>query len=251
MRERNPHLTPFLDVISEDRKRSAGNGEYPPKQDLRTYEEIHPLLHQPFKPRNLNPARWGRTASADDLRRVAEDLLTENDDTAISNYLRVFHDRPFPLHPERLIALTQHDHRFIPYFALSALENVSHPAVREFVFNSVQRGFKIGRVIGLLGVNFHDEDWHFITGLAPRIVQDDEEFHSLGFSVRHIFRLHPSEDAIPILLALYEDGRCSYCREDNVECLVELGRVPDWMYKECLYDSNTDLREASQDGFAK
>ena len=70
----------------------------------------------------------------------------------------------------------------------------------------------------------------FALGLAKR---DPELRHRLGFKLGR-----RSDNAPAILLALYEHGSCSDCREWVVRSLLKLGALPEAYRLECADDAN-------------
>jgi hypothetical protein len=53
----------------------------------------------------------------------------------------------------------------------------------------------------------------------------------------------PPEESRAVLLRLYEDVPCSYCRGTAVSNLVASGGLPDWMAEECRYDAEPETVE--------
>jgi hypothetical protein len=107
---------------------------------------------------------------------------------------------------------------------------------------------RVGQVVGLLVNNFESEDWALIESLFDGSL-DEHDYHSLGFSIRDVFKKHPSLDAVPALIRMFDANPCSRCREDVVESLVSLNALPDWMAEECRYDANLDLRAYAEREF--
>jgi hypothetical protein len=208
--------------------------------------------------------RWGEMAGDDDLRAAAADLLLEQDEDRLLAYLQIFAHRAFPLAASDLInivrrktdaptyrengRLSKADE--VTHRALQALENVSHPDVRAFAFERMQLPYWKERALGLLARNLEADDWPLITALTAEKL-DDSRYHDLGWSVRDIFEVNPSPDAVPALLNIYEYGPCNRCRESVVESLHSLEMMPDWMIEESKHDSNLDLREWVANGFKR
>ena len=69
-----------------------------------------------------------------------------------------------------------------------------------------------------------------------------DELHAIGMGVREVLEAHPSTEGATALLALYEYGPCSLCRTHAVELLYGLNAVPAWMFEECRFDADFDLR---------
>ncbi len=199
---------------------------------------------------------WVRDASDDDIKQAAHDFMLDENPQHLRNYLSMFRVRQFPLDDyTKLFKLAGLDDaqksnsKMLSRHAISVLENIHHPAVRQFALDSIAKGIDSVAMVGILQSNFEAGDWKLIDTLAHKFLTGSEDMHLLGMSVRDIFEHHPSTDAVPILLHLYEHVPCSHCREDFVRYLVSLDAMPKWMAEECLYDSNFDLREYARRGF--
>lgn len=214
-----------------------------------TYERVQEVITTHASARLGVPplSRWGRDASSEDLARAAHDLLAEADGDRLVSYLRIFGTRPFPLEPGGLFPLVHHQSNRVVAAAYSALALLAHPDVRAFALDVLGHtsacGFRRGRAVSLLVRNYERGDEALLARLlgAPR---DRWEYHSIGFGALDVLKAHPTANATPALLALYERGPCSNCRLKAVELLHSRGELPDWMLDEARYDSNLDLRDS-------
>lgn len=198
---------------------------------------------------------WGRDASDEDIRQAAADLLTipETQITVLQAYLGMFRLRAFPLEPDTLIEWAKRDWGdgcdrhvpsvdCIPLWAFNALKEVQHPKVRAAALEMLGRDDKVHRAIDLLVNNYQEGDWKRIEALVKRNLKRFT-YHGLGLGILNIFESHPSPEAVPTLIHLYEHGPCSTCRRRAVEALYSLNALPDWMREECRYDANPDIRQ--------
>jgi hypothetical protein len=71
-------------------------------------------------------------------------------------------------------------------------------------------------------------------------------YHWLGMGALHVFEANPTPECSELLVSLYDNGPCTNCRERCVDLLHRLGRLPDWMARECLFDANGDLRDKAR-----
>jgi hypothetical protein len=163
----------------------------------------------------------------------------------LARYLSIFIKREFPLAWHLLIPFTNHSDSVVSGRAIAALEIIHDPQVRSFALGEIAKGHSVGRMVGVLQNHFEESDWPFLEEVASRDL-DDDDYHSLKFSISDIFDAHPSKEAIPVLIRLYERGKCSNCRRYIIEKLLSIDGVPDWMRLECRHDSNSDIRELFQ-----
>lgn len=242
LRIERPSITPILDAIDVWRKRPKRRKK---RERRLTYAEVKQGIEDPSPKSRWQYRGWAREASDEELLQAAHDLLAETDPTRLIHYLGMFDKRPFPLDPAGLITLAQHADWDVAIRAIGALEQIEHPSVRAFALESIERGDRVGRMVGLLqqGSNYQESDWAIIEPLT-RQVNDEDDYHSLGMAVRDIFEQHPTPLAIASLLNVFQNGPCGFCREYLVDNLAQLDAIPDWLREEAEYDSNSDVREA-------
>jgi hypothetical protein len=243
LRARNPHVETFLTAIDTPRQvtkqpravRDPAMISYAEiKQAIRTSTRL-PVL----------PWRWAEYASPTDLVQAATDLEVETDPEKLRKYLRIFSKVTFPLDHQILFPLAQNEDEFLAVAAINALQNIAHPSVREFALTMIERSYHSGRMVGLLSRNYQEGDWQFIQSITASQL-DKDDYHALGYSVRDVFELHPSQDSTTAFLNVYHRGPCSLCRERFVECLRALEAVPQWLLEECQHDANLDLRQLAK-----
>ncbi len=242
LRTERPSITPVLDAIDTWRKQPKRRKKREPRL---SYAEIKQRIEDPAPKSRGQYRYWARDASDEELLQAAHDLLAETEPKRLVHYLEMYEKRPFPLDHTHLIALAQHDDFHVAIRAITALEQIEHPDVRAFALASIERGYRIGRVVSLLqlGSNYQASDWAIIEPLT-RQVTDEDDFHVLGFGVREIFDKHPTPLAIPSLLNLFQYGPCGYCREAFIDYLGKLDAIPAWLRDEAQYDANSDVRAA-------
>jgi hypothetical protein len=211
---------------------------------LITYDEIKQSIVD-TAPTELptTPRGWGRHASEADLQRAALDLFQQSQPKRIRAYLRIFSQRRFPLDPSRLIELAANPDRSVAMAALMALANIRHPDVRSLAMGLIATdGEMAGRAVDLLTMNYEPGDHALIEGLATQPLSA-EAYHLFGFSTLDFYAAHPqaaSEERV--MLLLYENGPCTFCREKAIDRLVALKRLPQWMADAGRYDASPDIR---------
>jgi hypothetical protein len=236
LRLTHPQLTPFLDIVE-------AKYQSPPHRKIvsLTYDEIRDMMIATKAGIDFY-ATWGRSAPYSEFLRAANDLHTYTNLEVLWRCLEIFQDRPYPFDPEPLFGWTQSEHQRVTIKALKALAKIRHPSVRKFALERIKSGGKVGRVVQLLDVNYEEGDWQIIEPLTQQNA-DDDDYHSLGFSIFDIFDHHSTVEFKQTLLHLYEHNPCSKCRERAVERLYVLEAIPEWMREECLHDANARLRK--------
>jgi len=188
--------------------------------------------------------RWGELANDEELELAAKRLLGAKDSKQQLAHLRIFARRRFPLDPHALVALADVEVDGVGFAAVKALSHVEHPAVRALAFQLIDtRARWRGGAIDLLAHNFQDGD-HRIVLRWFQEEEDREALHSLSIDVIDFWKRHPHEETlIPMMLALYEKGPCSFCRESAVRRLLERGGLSKILRAECAWDANSDIRD--------
>lgn len=206
-----------------------------------------------FGPRRL--VRWGLDASDEDIARAAADLLAEKEQGRLIGYLSIFLRRPFPLAPERFLSFLRHPtetlkDRHLVGGAAEVLSRVADQRVRDTVLALISDdaidGWLKSFAVKMLHSNYAPGDEATLLDLWSRTT-DIDDLHWLGTSVRDVFEVNLTVAAVPLLLAVYESGPCSFCRHGVVEILQTLGEAPAWLLEECLLDANPTLRQDAAD----
>jgi hypothetical protein len=246
----NPQLAAYISIVRKYEAEHEANRKNRKRQHPSTvsYEALKQHIENPRDGLYISGHTWGEYASPEDLTQAAIDLQKQTDPKKLVKYIQIFHAAPFPLDPNILFIRAQHADERVAVNAISALENMSHPAVRSFALKSIEQGFFVGHAVGLLTNNFQDGDWQLIEDIAKRDLEE-ENYHILGISVRDVFERHPEPSSAQTLLYLYENGPCSMCRYGIVKCLYQINAVPEWMAQECRYDADTYLRDMARKNF--
>lgn len=188
------------------------------------------------------PRDWIAAASAEELAQAAADLLVERDQKKLWHYLYLFSRRDFPLPPTDIFRLVRSQTMRIANGAELVLRRIAHPDVRALALDLLVEGYRPDIAIGLLRSNYQPGDLKNVNEALEKLVLDEDGWHGVGMSVLDVlghFKV-PLDECCSLLLRLYEEDPCSYCRNGVVEKLAEMGGVPDWMAEECQFDAEPD-----------
>lgn len=234
--ETDSRIEAYLVALEVRQKKQS---DFPSIQNL-TYAELKPRLAE----LRHRVSAWGERASAENLELAARDLLTAETTEEQLQYLRIFRWRAFPLDHTALFPLLASTNERLADVAAEALANITHPSVRELAFCLVEER-RAGRdqAIMMLSRNWQDGD-HEIALRWFEQEEDRETRHGLGMDLRKFWEEHPDATSEGrMLLALYEKGPCSMCREFVVRRLLELEQLPDEIRTECAHDASEEVRE--------
>jgi hypothetical protein len=188
--------------------------------------------------------KWGEIATEGELELAAKGLIAAKNSTEQLAHLRIFARRRFPLDVHPLLSLADVEEDRVGFAAVRALTRVIDPAVRELAFRLVNsRAAWRGGAISLLTENYELGDHRIVLGWFKQEEQDEER-HSMGLGLIDFWKRHRDEETEVLMMrSLYENGPCSFCRENAVDRLIELRALPDEFRAECAWDANDDIRD--------
>jgi hypothetical protein len=187
---------------------------------------------------------WARTASDLDVHLAADALEAEQETVRILALLGVFLARPFPGKLDRLIALGAHTDLRISRRACGAIAQIERADVRAYAVNRIRSGRVPKGVIEALMRNHEPGDSDLVRQ-AYTTVNDEDSVHHAQFQLVEYVKAHPDRALqVDAFIWFYDRNPCtSMCREEQVEQLIQLDALPDWMAAECLWDANPRVRE--------
>ena len=160
--------------------------------------------------------------------------------------LMAFSCCPYPDDPYSIIEDIQSNCEELQNAAWSALENIRHPAVREFALNNVDKGIRTPENFALLATNYMPEDGKMMVELLREMIsqKDWDRIHAAGMDIYRAFREcsgipHPKH----LLPLLHEYNPCSFCRESALAYMSKHRMLTKEMLEECQFDSNEDVRK--------
>lgn len=230
----------------EKRERREFNESQWDKQ--RSFAELEAMLAKNSGKIRFSTAHaWARNATNEDFQQAAEAFLREKDPQRQESLMRLFEHRDFPLDPAQLVALAHDEDYDTAYAAMKVLKRIEHPAVRALALELLDVPNRQFLAVELLVKNHEDGDESCIERVALSSFSNDQWHHWFGQGARDVFDKHPKPENVPVLIALYQREACAYCRGWDVNALMELDAVPEWMIAEMLHDGDPDNREAMRE----
>ena len=195
-------------------------------------------------------SRWlVQKADKETVERYALAYREEKQPELRAEALKAFACCPYPDDPCVIMEDTASCCEALQNAALRALENIRHPAVRQFSHGNVTKGDRTTANFALLVTNYMPEDAPLLESLLrERISQKDwDGVHAAGID---IYRAFYKDSVIPhpkdLLPLLYEYNPCSFCRETALMCMSRHKMLTREILEECLYDSNDDIRRYAE-----
>lgn len=192
--------------------------------------------------------RFAQNGSSQEIMKLAQAYVQESDVRKKIAMLNVFSrcDDGFPLSPRCLIADARSEDDGLSSAAVDTLEKTRDSAAHEFALELARDDSRKAEAIRLLCTNYQKSDKRLLAELVKSLPIDYNDkfgWHGAFMSVQELFE-GSREKKLPkeLLQYIYENALCSFCREYT---LYEMGRrrmVTEELCKECLYDSNQDIR---------
>lgn len=184
---------------------------------------------------------WGRRATEDDLRPVAERMFREQNPDRLSRFLGLFHRRPLPEYDARLLGFAQHPDHHVRRATMFVLAQHNHADVRSLALDRVRAGRHSEGELMLFSKKRQPKDWYVIRE-SLRWPDDAFELHSMLMDLLQVYADDSGEEAREALLLVYEHSPCTNCRSRAVEALCKGKLAPNWLLEECCFDVDEETR---------
>jgi len=191
--------------------------------------------------------RFSRNASDEELLELARIAFNEPQEKIKANMIWAFRKRGFPLQIEIIIGYTKSDNEELVQNAFEILTSTKDKIVREYAMELIKEKKHIEDALSMLFINYKKEDTDLIFSMLKRIKVNYSEgiWHGV-YSDAIYWMEHDRKVPEKIILFLYENILCSYCKEHIVRVMSNRGILNDTLLKECLYDSNQDIRKFAE-----
>jgi hypothetical protein len=203
--------------------KSAINDEYPRHKTIR--------LRHPFI----------KHATNSDILELANTIVREENETVKALLLYNHRGRfAFPLEISPLLDYAQSTNELLAESAIDCLRDFKDKRIHDLAMHLLETKGVNSLALDLLSENYRKSDDVII---AKVIKQSASISHHMQMSIGSIYRNNRSANALPILLRIYREGECSYCREGIVRAMNHCGVLSDDILEECLFDSYDDTRK--------
>ena len=188
---------------------------------------------------------FGKHATAEELEGVYASLLRESSIPVRRRLLWVFRRAKLPHVDELLLDWANSDNDELRADSITALSQVSDPRIHQLAKMKMETGKLLGadnNAISLLIYNYESGDERLIRAALDQIQSDPEDAHSLGYCIRLLADQREDPSLANLLLWVYENTPCAFCRRQAAFWLDRTHQLPDELRFECQYDSDEDTR---------
>lgn len=221
----------YLQVSNDDELRWDGACSNPPSDE-------------PNKPKTgLALSFWlERKADMQTILQYAKAYIDTTEPQSRADALYAFCRCPYPDDPQPIIEDTVSNCEELRNIAWEALENIRHPKVRDFALNHLKDNN--GNAVIILIKNYLPKDERLLEKLIKQIPVD--YMNKTGWHRIHLDVLAMTDNGIKaptsLLKHIYHTTFCSVCREYALRQMVKRRIASVDTLKECLLDSNQDIR---------
>jgi len=238
----NADVRAYYSRINEARtSRTPGKGR--PPAPILAYSELRSLMEKEDPTRYKTTWwRYGQGATEETLQRLAADLAAEKERHSRIKILSLFFWRDFLGDIGPVIEMVKSEDEELRRAAVNVAERYTDPRIREIALDFIKSKSDICSGLSLLAANGSEADYPLFPNLISTQHSDDYH-HALSTEIRYFIKANPSPSALPILVELYERGRCLMCRGSLIDLMCDIDRIPDYIRREARYDAAVDVRE--------
>src|ERR1019366_7226845 len=159
IRRAEEELPPLATILERSRLYMS---QFEPRENQKRldYAAVKEMIAQ--KPGVLLHAGWGRTATEEELRAAASDLILEKDESRLLAYLRIFWFQRFPGSIARLLELAESNNVQLAHFSGKVLSQLTSPAIRDLALRLLDSSVRRGDGADLLVNNYKPGDFRLI-----------------------------------------------------------------------------------------
>ena len=192
--------------------------------------------------------RFARTASVEDLSKLAYIALNENDPKIKLELLWVFRKVRFPLDERFIFELAEYDDESIRDIAFDMMKNLSSDKIHDYAINLIKGKKEMANSLSLLCHCYHPEDEAIlIEGVKSLPVSyDDGVWHGVFMDIEDLLDNHRYRINSSLFIYIYIETLCSYCRASLAKKMFKRKILPHNILEECLYDSYNDTRKFAE-----
>lgn len=156
---------------------------------------------------------------------------------------------PYPSDPTPVILDAQSREAGLREAAMTALAQLRHPAVRAFAKNAIST--QPDDAVPILIKNYEPEDEPFLREMLQTVKVDaacKTNWHEYHMDILALFGKNSGVRNPPkrLLPVMYETTICSCCRETIVWEMARRRMISPPMWKELLFDCNSNIRQSAQ-----
>ncbi|MEV5029265.1 hypothetical protein [Paenibacillus sp. LPE1-1-1.1] len=125
------------------------------------------------------------------------------------------------------------------------MRNIRSDKIHGFAIELLQINNPNKHALMLLISNYQRQDLVLIDKVIFK-KQNKFSFHHWELDTLLIFKENIDPAAVELMLYIYNQGWCTYCREGFIDIMIANDWLPSSMHAELLHDCNLDIREKAK-----
>jgi len=185
-----------------------------------------------------------KNLSEDEIFKVAVQLSTETKLKNIEKLLHIFEYHMFPLDCELLIKFAKRKKTIknsIVEIAITALKQLRSYAIREFVFEKIEKSKNYIEYLEILVSNYIAGDFKILTQIVEK-TKADYKIENLAVIYCEIYTFNKTKECKEPLEAFYSKLNCGFHRNEIINILLDNDVLSDKIKNEMKYDSFLENR---------
>ncbi|MGD0078705.1 MAG: HEAT repeat domain-containing protein [Sedimentisphaerales bacterium] len=190
--------------------------------------------------------RFGKYATAKELEKISDLILTEQDEDVRMRLLWVFRRTGLPKIFLKLFNWANGEHEGLRGASIAALAQVTDKRVHKLARAKAKAGQILGadsEAIDLFIKNYKSGDAKLIINAIYSVKPVPDDAHEFSHSILNLTENYKDLQLTDALIWVYENTPCSSCRADATKGLNEIGALSQKMINECLWDGSEEIRE--------
>lgn len=189
--------------------------------------------------------RFVNGAGKADLEKLAQEAINEPDIKRKCELLWGFRNGKFPFSEEVLLNWARSGHAELREAAVEILANTPSLKARHYALFLLESKTDILNGVILLCKNYRVKDEPLLLSALRGIKRNyrADSFHWAAMDACEAVASAGKAPTTNILVYLYYNMPCSFCRYPIVRLLHKTGGLPSAVLQECLFDANCDVRD--------
>lgn len=208
-----------------------------------TVKDVIEASRRPLNECRRTIYRFARTSSKEERLELANAAVSEENENSKANMLLVFKMKEFPLEIEIIIDASKSNNENLSRRAFELLAEIKDKRVREYALELIYQDRNLEYALMILFSNYENQDAELVYKMLKQIKvgYKDKLWHDIYCNA---IKWIENDKSVPekIILYLYENTLCAYCRENIVMVMSKRRMLKGALLKECLNDSNWDIR---------
>lgn len=194
--------------------------------------------------KHMMSRRIAYTLLPEELVIIAQRAVKEEDLDFRAALLQIFEWTPFPLDEKYLFEFADSDNERLRQITFKMMELVRKDSVHDFALDKLRRDENIAEIIRVLCMQYKPQDETLIFDKLKNVPvkYNDIIWHKAYISVEDAVEHSRRKPQTDILLYMYRNTLCSFCRGDIVRLMHKKCVLPREVLEECIWDCNIDTR---------